>query len=237
MHSPRYLQTGLRDSSRLLIIIIALHALVGIVNAKFSQAACSGGSCLQRNWQDISSAPCEDNRLQAALLKHTKDQTSSIAYFTYDTTVRLGDANWPVSAWAEGSIVLCITGMVLDQQFISSCRNVTKDDEFVAPDAPEGDDGCHMRHSRGQSVLRDRCCGPPRTLCPAPEPDTALGKVRLALTRAMPKLSWRNLFVLLGCAGVFMYRSETARHVRMQENEPPREKQVEGSGDSHADTP
>ncbi|KAH7102045.1 hypothetical protein BKA62DRAFT_152875 [Auriculariales sp. MPI-PUGE-AT-0066] len=207
------------------ILVFCLSSLLGKVSAKISTATCSGGSCVQHNHQntpcfhptDEPQQPrlCPDGNLKATLRRHIESKWPvhpSISHYAYDTAVYLGGADWSLSSRADTAVVLCATGMLPNQRFITTCQNVTKDDEFTSPEvATDGE--CHMLHVQGRSVLKDSCCGPPRSICPPPEPDLSWVYLVYLRKQWLPMVSWVGIALTVATivTGRIWRRSATER--------------------------
>jgi hypothetical protein len=189
-------------------LILVAVAIISRVDARITAAQCSDGDCVQYNVlnnlcfypgdTDIQPSRCRDLRLSAALDRHmtaTCPFATSIAYYNYSTAMPLGDANWPVTSQPQQDVVLCMTGLLATQTFVSFCHNVTKDEEFISPHIASNE-ACHRLHPYGRNVLNDRCCGFPRTACPDAELEVGWMYLFSLMKEWVPNLCWLGIAVL-----------------------------------------
>jgi len=154
-------------------------------SARFTTASCSSDNdCVQPN-QDgricyypdpniRSTASCTSPMLKRILTTHiaagrSSSRTSSIAYYNNPTGHTLGDANMSVHpqflANNESDIVICTTGIVDSSHFLTHCRYALSDDD-LAVSARSNVTACREIHGLDTRVVSERCCGPPRSICP-----------------------------------------------------------------------
>jgi hypothetical protein len=173
-HSVRFLAT--------VVIWCLWMIIIPRTEAKLSRAACYGNHCMQLNYRSIlcfhpnpdvnATSSCRSATLNA-VMNHHIDMSSSpaiptTAYYDISTLSFLGGPTWSVNGAPvqlnRGLIAVCSTGLVKGSTFLTTCRVSVADEDFEVATAE--DSRCDRIHGHDQRVLREACCGPPRTICP-----------------------------------------------------------------------
>ncbi|KAH7098228.1 hypothetical protein BKA62DRAFT_378510 [Auriculariales sp. MPI-PUGE-AT-0066] len=182
-HSITFLLRVKPVSGELVITVLGLLAAIApSADARISHAACSGNHCIQINHQhnlcfhpnpDMNStSACAFPAVEAVLSKHISLSGSrdvpTTAYYNKNSLHFLGGPGWSVNALPQerdaGLIVVCSTGLVGGTTFLSLCHVSWVDEDFGLPVSNQN--RCERIHGHDQRVLREKCCGPPRTICP-----------------------------------------------------------------------
>jgi len=169
--------------------LIILLVIVEPATARFSRAQCWKDDCLQPNARKHlcyypsdtpgfrERRPCSEFKLTSTLETHldpkNNHNTTTTSY--YDIRGKpsyLGDASFSILDWAESvgqdpafaTVVVCHTGLIKDSKFYTTCRRVVGDDDFGKLAAQKG--ACGQEHGHDERVLREKCCGSPRSTCP-----------------------------------------------------------------------
>ena len=171
------------DLSYLTGITILLVARAHHVAAAFTRAACRDGRCIQRNRAGTlctypsPDAPAIRECLNADLIRvldrHINPSLTfyptppSTGYYDMPSLAFLGGADWSLSPSMLGHVAVCHTGLhPVKNKYYTTCRFALADDDFDSPFAVES---CGLVHEHGRSVLQDKCCGLPRSVCPVEE--------------------------------------------------------------------
>ena len=167
---------------RTLSIGLVLYALlVETASARFTQAACFGNSCIQKNRDGVlcfhpspfiamefaANSPCANDTLSMALDRHTRKSgiaRPSTAYYDAATLTFIGGSDSVVEGTVE-PVVVCHTGHARNGTFHTLCRWSSGDDDFDSRESQAS--SCGTLHGYDARVIREKCCGAPRSHCPA----------------------------------------------------------------------
>jgi len=164
-------------------VIFSLIASSSTANAKLVHASCVGNNCIQssRNgslcyYPDTTDRPllgrCTSQPLSDLVEVHIaagdSDEIPTIAYYNIETGSFLGNSAWSVYSWPQGLnaglIALCSTGHLHGDTFQSTCRFARDDEDFGKAEVHLQE--CTRVHGHDERIIREMCCGPPRSVCP-----------------------------------------------------------------------
>jgi len=153
-----------------------------LVGAAFTEAACSADNhCIQRGERGTfcffpdpesrQSSSCDNERLRAALVQHelasNAENASSIAYYAAPQISFLGGAEVHISPRLNAdnttNTIVCTAGIVHTKLFYTTCRFAVRDNDLADSGRTAA---CGITYAYDQRVVREGCCGPPRSVCP-----------------------------------------------------------------------
>ncbi|KAH7091867.1 hypothetical protein BKA62DRAFT_723641 [Auriculariales sp. MPI-PUGE-AT-0066] len=172
--------------SRVCYAVLCLLLSAQLSLAAFSRAACRNNDCIQQNhlghWCYHPSPDtelldlCPDDQLLEIARAHAEPPSvlsrlslasypRSVAYYNARTGGYLGNGDWAVeNSSAPIEVTICLTGVRAGSgEVITTCYRASGDDDFSSS-VHTG--LCTIKHSNADRVVRDRCCGPPRSSCP-----------------------------------------------------------------------
>ncbi|KAH7104426.1 hypothetical protein BKA62DRAFT_694623, partial [Auriculariales sp. MPI-PUGE-AT-0066] len=152
-------------------------------SALLSHAACYRNDCVQVNREGnlcyypspdpdpVGHVACQNATMRALLNSHITPLSSRIpttAHYDLASGKYIGGAALSVPQWKSShpgsEVIICQTGLVQGDKFYTTCRRTTADEDFEAIDAQ--DTACGLEHGHDERVLREKCCGWPRQICP-----------------------------------------------------------------------
>jgi len=167
-------------TGRWLIAFAITGMMIPLTSARISQSACYRNDCVQKNDRlqfcyypsdkhDPGRYPaCRDATLKKLVDTHigaAAENIPTIAYYDLDTQKFLGGQLYSVAETQRTTrVAICQTGLVQGDEFYTACRITRRDNDFGSPEAHKG--GCGKYHAHDERVLKERCCGFPRAVCP-----------------------------------------------------------------------
>ena len=102
--------------------------------------------------------PCANQdiaRVLANVSSAASNDDPAIAYYDVHTASLLGNHSWSAPPHGANEIVLCLTGSVSPNLFVTYCSFVNEEDVSLPP--PAANEACAQTHGNGERVLRAGC--------------------------------------------------------------------------------
>ncbi|KAH7098953.1 hypothetical protein BKA62DRAFT_711413, partial [Auriculariales sp. MPI-PUGE-AT-0066] len=167
--------------------LLCVVSLGSLARAAFTQAACRNNDCIQQNHREMwcyhpspdseTLIPCLDDGLKALAHAHAEPRSlrslfgsaaypSSVAYYDSDSLSYIGGGGMGLAEFpASAKVVACLSGVRAgSEEVITTCYRVSGDNDFSYHAHA---DSCTIKHQNSDKVVRDGCCGPPRSNCPS----------------------------------------------------------------------